>query len=212
MRAMERTPKSRGGRPRGFDREAAIDVALRLFWRHGYEGVSIADLTAAIGVAAPSLYAAFGSKADLYRAALLRFEERAERLDLSGFDEGCDLSEAAGRLLRSSVRAVVDPAWEPGCMISTGLLACGEAHRALARELAERRAAFRATLARRLRALLPEPEAEATARYLAALTQGIAAQASDGATAAELEGVVAAALRGLSRRGARGAARESASD
>ena len=72
------TPKPRG-RPRTFDRETALDAAVDIFWRHGYEGASIADLTAAMGVTPPTLYAAFGSKEDLYRQALARYLERAER-------------------------------------------------------------------------------------------------------------------------------------
>ena len=75
MVAMERDTQLHGGRPWSFDRNAAVETAMRLFWRHGYEGVSIGDLTKAIGVAPPSLYAAFGSKAGLYQQALTRYKE-----------------------------------------------------------------------------------------------------------------------------------------
>ncbi|WP_163368077.1 TetR/AcrR family transcriptional regulator, partial [Enterobacter hormaechei] len=64
---MDKLVKKRRSGPRTFDRDQAVDIAMRLFWRHGYEGVSLNDLTAAIGIAPPSLYAAFGSKAGLYR-------------------------------------------------------------------------------------------------------------------------------------------------
>ncbi|HLZ08002.1 MAG TPA: helix-turn-helix domain-containing protein, partial [Chloroflexota bacterium] len=74
---MNATKSSRPrGRPRTFDRDAALDAAVRLFWRYGYEGTSIADLTAAMGVAPPTIYANFGAKEDLYRAALARYFER----------------------------------------------------------------------------------------------------------------------------------------
>src|SRR5690606_6207018 len=79
--AMEETKKPRGGRPWSFDRQDAIETAMRLFWRHGYEGVSISDLTKEIGVAPPSLYAAFGSKAGLYREALERYEANFGAID-----------------------------------------------------------------------------------------------------------------------------------
>ena len=77
--------KCEGGRPRGFDREAAIATAMELFWRHGYEGVSINDLTHTIAIAPPSLYAAFGSKACLSGEALDRYAAAA--LDLSVLDD-----------------------------------------------------------------------------------------------------------------------------
>jgi AcrR family transcriptional regulator len=66
-------PRRRSSGPRTFDRDQAVEIAMRLFRRHGYEGVSVADLTAAIGIAPPSMYAAFGNKAGLYREALDRY-------------------------------------------------------------------------------------------------------------------------------------------
>ena len=78
MKNANPSPRPRG-RPRGFDRDAALAIAMETFWRLGYEGASIADLTAAMGITPQSLYAAFGSKAELYRetlALLSRFERR----------------------------------------------------------------------------------------------------------------------------------------
>src|SRR3569623_3226454 len=66
-------PPRRRGRPHAFDPDAALDAAMRLFWRHGYDGTSLADLTAAMGVSAPSLYAAFGNKQALFRAVIDRY-------------------------------------------------------------------------------------------------------------------------------------------
>ncbi len=66
------------GRPRGFDMERALDEAMEVFWRHGYEGATIAELTAAMGINPPSLYAAFGSKEGLLKAALDRYSERRD--------------------------------------------------------------------------------------------------------------------------------------
>lgn len=207
---MEQSAKSRGGRPRSFDRDRAAEIAMRLFWRHGYEGVSVGDLTEAIGVAAPSLYAAFGNKAELFREALRRYEAVARPVDLSGFDAEETLEGAARRMLRSSVRAVVDPKGERGCMIATGMIATGAEHEALARELRDRRDAFRAAIAEKLRRRMGKREAAAVARYLSAVMQGIAVQARDGATPAELYAIVEQALISLaSRRASSGRRRRS---
>ena len=64
------------GRPRVFDADAALDAALAVFWRHGYEGASLTDLTAAMGINRPSLYAAFGNKESLFRRVMDRYAER----------------------------------------------------------------------------------------------------------------------------------------
>src|SRR5215510_3406628 len=106
MKTFRGDENSRGGRPRGFDRDQALDVAMRLFWRHGYEGVSVGDLTARLGIAAPSLYAAFGSKAELYRAALVRYEEISDFLDVSGVAEAPTLELAVRKVLEAGLRAV----------------------------------------------------------------------------------------------------------
>jgi AcrR family transcriptional regulator len=87
------TMPNKGDRPRRFDRGVAVHTAIRLFRRHGYEGVSLAMLTEAIGVAPPSIYAAFSSKAGLYREALDRYAERASLTLVEG-DDDLTLNEA----------------------------------------------------------------------------------------------------------------------
>ena len=62
-----------GGRPRGFDEDAALDAAMRLFWQQGYEATGVADLTKAMGITTPSLYTAFGNKDELFRRAVDRY-------------------------------------------------------------------------------------------------------------------------------------------
>jgi len=61
------------GRPRNFDKDAALERAMELFWIKGYEGASMTDLTSAMGIASPSLYAAFGSKEELFRRAVQHY-------------------------------------------------------------------------------------------------------------------------------------------
>ena len=114
---------------------------MLLFWRHGYEGVSIGDLTRAIGVAPPSLYAAFGSKAGLYRQALARYKETLGCLDVAGIGSATSLPDAVRRLLEGAVGSVTRREQERGCMISSGLVACHPDHAALTRDTAARREA-----------------------------------------------------------------------
>ena len=197
MIVMVELTNAAGGRRRGFDREAALDGAMRLFWRYGYEGVTFQQLTAALGVAPPSLYAAFGAKADLYREALDRYAALRGASDLSFMDEGLPLREAVRRLLDGTARGLVDPGGEIGCMINTGMIASHPDHADLARELKDRRAAFRALLAAKLRAWLPDDRADRLSRYLVAVMQGLAIQARDGYRPEDLAAVVGEALNAV---------------
>lgn len=192
----EKTP--RGGRPRGFDREAAIATALELFWRHGYEGVSIGDLTAAIGIAPPSLYAAFGSKALLYQEVLDRYAGGTGALDLSVLDGAADLHDGVGAVLAAAIASV--SASGRACMISTGMLVCHRDHDALARDLAERRSEFARGLQDRLARWVKRAEAASLARYIVAVMQGMSVHARDGATLSELESIADCAKAALTFR------------
>ncbi len=190
-------PRNRkGGRPRGFDREEAVATALRLFRRHGYEGVSLAMLTEAIGIAPPSLYAAFGSKAGLYQAALERYAAGFSVFDLAT-DASAPLGVAVERMFERAISSVCGPPGERGCMISTGLLVCHPDHADLADDLAARRRTITKELATGLERWLGSAEAMEMARFLCAVLQGIAVQAGDGATPDELRAIAAGALAGL---------------
>jgi TetR/AcrR family transcriptional regulator, copper-responsive repressor len=195
--------RGRGRRP-PFDKEAALSVALDLFWRHGYDGVGIAELTKAVGIAPPSLYHAFGSKADLYREVLRRYGSSgvsAEEIDAapSGY-------EAARLMLERGIAAVTQPGKPSGCMISSGLLMTAPGNAGLADELRQLRQSSRDALQRRIArdidaGVLPaDTDAAALARYVAVVLQGISVQAVDGAHAGELQAVAASALRAWPRR------------
>ncbi len=195
---MDKVVKTRRGGPRTFDRDEAIDIAMRLFWRHGYEGVSLNDLTAAIGVAPPSLYSAFGSKAGLYREALERyFGLRGAVWDIK---PTTTLQETVETLLHKAIDAVIDPAGERGCMISSGMIQCGADHAELARELAERRDTMRDMIAATLGHWLDRDRALSLARYLVAVLQGLSVQAYDGASREELRQVSDEVIAGLKAR------------
>ena len=171
---------------------------MRLFWRHGYEGVSINDLTNAIGIAPPSLYAAFGSKAALYREALDRYGGLPR--GLRKLSPAKTLSGTIKSLLRNAVDAITDPKEERGCMVSTGMIHCAPEHADLASELADRRRSTRDQIAVALTQWLPKDSAHSLARYLTAVMQGLAIQARDGATRLELDEVIEEVIAGLKAR------------
>lgn len=187
----------RGRRP-SFDREEALGTALDLFWRHGYEGVGIIDLTRAIGIAAPSLYYAFGSKADLYREALRRYASGGVSSD--DIARAASSKDAARQMLERGIAAVTASGKPPGCMVSSGMLMTSVDNAELAAELEGMRTSLRKALERRIgrdieEKLLPsDTDAAALARFLAAVLQGISVQALDGAGAAELAPLAARAL------------------
>ncbi|MEH3121624.1 MAG: TetR/AcrR family transcriptional regulator [Sphingomonas phyllosphaerae] len=200
--AMDKPRPRRSSGPRTFDREQAVDTAMRLFRRHGYEGVSVADLTDAIGIAPPSLYAAFGSKAGLYREALDRFTALPGALD--GMANAETLEQAVLGLLGAAIDAVVEE--ERGCMISTGLVEGGATHEELSRELRERRLALRGKIAVGLSHWLDRPAADRLSAYLLAVQQGMAIQARDGATRDDLMAIRTEVLKGIAAKGGDGSA------
>ncbi len=189
---MDKESRKRRGGPRTFNREQAVDIAMRLFWQHGYEGVSLNDLTAAIGVAPPSLYAAFGSKAQLYRETLDHYSTVSGAMNLG---LASTLDETVAAILRQAADAVTDPAGERGCMVSSGMLQCAEEHASLARVLSDRRDAMREAIADALGRWLDPARSRSFARFLVAVLQGMSVQARDGATRAELEEVIKEALQ-----------------
>ncbi|MET0674455.1 MAG: TetR/AcrR family transcriptional regulator [Bradyrhizobium sp.] len=191
-------PRARGRQPT-FDRDEALDTALELFWRHGYEGVGIADLTAAIGIAPASLYHAFGSKADLYREVLRRYG--AGGITPQEINNAPSGREAVRQMLDRGIAAVTAPGKPLGCMVSSGMLMTSPENADLAAELRAIRAASRQALQRRIardvdEGILPATtNAAALARFYATVLQGLSVQALDGAAPAELRQVAASALQ-----------------
>lgn len=190
------------GRPRAFDKDKALDRAMEVFWRKGYEGASLADLTKAMGINPPSLYAAFGNKEGLFRSALDRYVEgRADFLA-----EVLNAPTARGvaeRMLRGTADLLTDPCHPPGCVLIQGGLACGAGSETIPQELAARRAGLERALTERFARAKAEDDLPDTAdpaalaRYLTAVTQGMAIQASAGAQRLELRQIVDMALQAL---------------
>jgi AcrR family transcriptional regulator len=187
------------GRPRAFDIDRALDRALRVFWEKGYEGTSLSDLTKAIGINRPSLYAAFGNKETLFRKALDRYEETVAFV-LDAINEPT-ARRFAERLLHSAADMVTNPHNPPGCLTVRGALASGEEADPIRLELALRRSEGETLIRKRLdRAkregdLPPRANPADLARYLATVYQGMSVQAAGGATCEQLRRVAKIALR-----------------
>lgn len=205
---MPRPDRRPRGRPRSFDRAAALEAAMRAFWRLGYEGASIADLTQAMGITAPALYTAFKSKLALYKEALALYRTTQGRAMAALLAEGCTAKAAIAGALEATARACADRHHPPGCMISTAVVTCATENRPAARHTAALRAeaiaAFQARIERGIAEgdLPPDTDAAALARYCGAIVQGLSIQAQDGAGAAELLAVVKIAVERIPGRAA----------
>ncbi|WP_409565741.1 TetR/AcrR family transcriptional regulator [Methylobacterium sp. E-045] len=196
-------PRPRG-RPRAFDRDEALAVAGNTFWRLGYEGASISDLTSAMGITPQSLYAAFRSKADLYREALDWYQREIGAVTTEALMDS-DAIAAFERILTESAREFCRSDRPRGCMISTAVLTCATENDAVAARVAGLRdatlAAFHARLQRGVDdgALRPDTDVGALARFIGALVQGMSVQARDGASEADLAGIARLGIAELHR-------------
>jgi AcrR family transcriptional regulator len=185
------------GRTRQFDAGEALDRAMEVFWRRGYEGAKLPELTAAMGINRPSLYAAFGNKEELFRKALDRFRAGP----VAFVAEAPTAREVAEGLFRGEVRLLGDRSNPRGCMFVHAALACGKEAEPVRRELAGRRedavAAIRERFERAARDgdLPAGTDCAALARYVATVMHGLAVQAVSGATEDELRQVSELAMR-----------------
>jgi len=193
-------PTKPKGRPREFDAGRALDRALGIFWRKGFQGASLADLTQAMGVNRPSLYAAFGSKEGLFRKALDRYAEGPAAYVREALNEPTARA-VAERLLGGAVDLLTHPRNPRGCLMVQGALACGDAAESVRRELVARRAAGEAGVRQRFERALADGDLPADsdpadlARYVATVLRGMAVQAAGGATREDLRRVMEIALR-----------------
>jgi len=186
------------GRPRAFDVEQALHRAMHVFWRKGYLGASLSDLTHAMGINRPSLYAAFGNKHSLFLKALDRYAKGPSSYLNEALGEPT-AAAVAERLLRGVVDLLTDPRTPATCMWVHGALSCGDSP--VRDEFVAHRVAGLAELRKRFKRaviegdLPPESDADTLARYVQTVNFGLTVQASTGATRKELLRIVDLALK-----------------
>jgi AcrR family transcriptional regulator len=177
-----------------------LDCALEVFWRKGYEGTSISELTEAMGLNRPSLYAAFGNKEALFRKALERYTAGPAAYAYKVFEEP-SARAVVERLLRERADALTDPHNPHGCLVQSALT-CGDAAQSIKDEICRRQTAWQEALRKRLERARREGDLAGSvncadlALYIATVVQGMAVQAAGGATRQQLRKVADLVLQG----------------
>ncbi|CAI0801892.1 TetR/AcrR family transcriptional regulator [Serratia quinivorans] len=195
------------GRPREFDREQALLKARDLFWRQGYEGTSMSDLVAELGIASARIYKAFGSKELLFREAIASYESHEGGFADRAFGEESSVHVAIKRLLDDAVALYSRTDLPQGCMVVSSAASVSDENSGIKDWLAEHRLQRTQGMIDRLRTavatgeLPPETDADALGDYFAAFLHGLSVQARDGVSRARLEAAVKIALLALENGG-----------
>lgn len=194
------TAAGRRGRPRGFDRSGALVQALNLFWERGFEGTSMSELTAAMGISAPSLYAAFGSKEELFRECVAYYNAPERSPTTRALRDAPTARQAVEAMLRDNARNYTDPAAPRGCLIVLAAVTYTPNSVGVRDLLAELRDQDRRELRARLDRALAEGQLPASVdpavltAFVMTVLHGLSIQARDGATAQSLQAVVDMAM------------------
>jgi AcrR family transcriptional regulator len=196
---MKRPARATRGRPRTFDADDALDRALKVFWRKGYQGASLPNLTRAMGINRPSLYAAFGNKQSLFCKALERYNDQNAAY-LRHALAAPTAREVARRILHGAINLQTNPHNPRGCLTVRGSLSCADS-RIIHKHLASHRAATEAAITQRFQRAVAEGDLPQTTspqdltRYLSTILQGLSIQSTSGASRAQLLRIANTALQ-----------------
>ena len=195
------TPVKRGpGRPRGFDRDAALHQAMLLFWRYGYEATSVSDLTNAMQITPPSLYTAFGDKKRLFLEAVQRYVSGPVTSE-SIIDDAPTARDAAAGLLKAAAIGFTGADTPTGCLLATSAISCSAAAADVQNALGTIRAGIEMQLRKKIESenkALPtsqQVDAKAMAGFVVAVVQGLSTLARDGASRPRLLAIVKTAMQ-----------------
>ncbi|MDV3131175.1 TetR/AcrR family transcriptional regulator [Mycobacterium sp. 29Ha] len=188
------------GRPRAFDRDEALRRAMEVFWEHGYEATSMSHLTAAMGISSPSLYAAFGSKEELFREAVAYYNDTLGATAAAELRERPTAREAISAVLRHHAVVFCDPDNPRGCMIVLAATTSGDDTRSVHEYLAQWRMALETDFRERIERGIAEgdvpagADAAAIAAFYNTVNHGMAIQARDGADVKKLSSIAEGAI------------------
>ena len=193
--------KRRRGRPKCFDEQEALQKAMLLFWKYGYEATSMSDLTKALNLTAPSIYSAFGDKSQLFHACLDYYlKHEACSLDLI-FQQAETAKVAIELYLYENLKKLLQQNKPSGCMLVTATMNCSQEHQPLQHDLLLKRQQVKDKISQRLQQgvrdqdLSPNANIQAMTDYYATVIQGLTMQARDGVPIEQLEEVVTLALK-----------------
>lgn len=196
--SKQASPKKRG-RPSHFDADTALNQALTVFWTYGYEGTSMAELTEALGMNKPSIYAAFGNKEALFKKVLAKYSHEVVDFVADAMREPT-AAQAVRRFLTQAAAFLTNPNTPHGCMITQGALSCSREASTIKALLIDYRNNLERTLVQRFELakmqgdLTNDCNSQALAKYVLTLHQGMSVQATSGASLAELTAVIDIAM------------------
>lgn len=202
-------PSRPRGRPRAFDRDDALDRAMHLFWRRGYEATSVSDLTESMGITPPSLYAAFGDKKRLFLEAVDRYQAGPGSFAQRALCDEPTAERAMRRLLLDTTESFFDPKNAKGCMVVLAATNCTVESNDVLDALAARRRAAERVIRDRIAAgrdaaeFPADTDVDALAGTIVTILYGLSIKARDGASRASLRKVVDQVMSGWPRPGAR---------
>jgi AcrR family transcriptional regulator len=191
------------GRPREFDRDEALARARDAFWKRGYEGISMSDLVSLLGLASSRIYAAFGSKEDLFRETVSLYRDQEGGAPVRALKAAATLREGIEAMLRTAVVTYTQPGRPRGCMVVTAAANCSSENDAVMKWLAECRRERNRAILDRLNAaaaegeLIARADRRALADHFGAIMSGLSVQARDGLSRDRLLALIPAAIAAL---------------